>query len=65
MVQSIRTCFALVGNGVGRGTHISLYLQICRGNYDKLLQWPFQHQVNTKLKLNVLVRQTVSGTLTG
>ncbi|KAG5281556.1 hypothetical protein AALO_G00073600 [Alosa alosa] len=35
----------LNGDGVGRGTHISLFFVIMRGEYDALLTWPFRHKV--------------------
>ncbi|XP_012672097.2 TNF receptor-associated factor 1 [Clupea harengus] len=35
----------LNGDGVGKGTHISLFFVIMRGEYDALLTWPFRHKV--------------------
>ncbi|XP_030644993.1 TNF receptor-associated factor 1 [Chanos chanos] len=35
----------LNGDGVGKGTHISLFFVIMRGEYDALLPWPFKHKV--------------------
>ena len=32
----------LNGDGMGKGTHLSLYLVIMRSEYDNVLQWPFQ-----------------------
>uniref|UniRef100_A0A4W5R463 TNF receptor-associated factor 1 n=1 Tax=Hucho hucho TaxID=62062 RepID=A0A4W5R463_9TELE len=36
----------LNGDGVGKGTHISLFFVIMKGEYDPLLSWPFKHKVN-------------------
>ncbi|KAM9474938.1 TNF receptor-associated factor 1 [Clarias gariepinus] len=33
------------GDGVGKGTHISLFFVIMKGEYDPLLSWPFKHKV--------------------
>lgn len=35
----------LNGDGTGKGTHISYFFTIMRGEYDALLVWPFQHSV--------------------
>jgi hypothetical protein len=35
----------LNGDGVGKGTHISLFFVIMKGEYDLLLSWPFKHKV--------------------
>jgi len=35
----------LNGDGMGKGTHISLFFVICMGKYDALLPWPFKHRV--------------------
>ncbi|KAG1972046.1 TNF receptor-associated factor [Pimephales promelas] len=36
----------LNGDGVGKGTHISLFFVIMKGEYDPILSWPFRHKVN-------------------
>jgi len=36
----------LYGCGTGEGTHLSIYFALMRGEYDPLLQWPFEHKVN-------------------
>ncbi|KAJ7372397.1 hypothetical protein OS493_019849 [Desmophyllum pertusum] len=36
----------LNGDGMGRGTHISVFFGIMCGHYDALLRWPFRSQVN-------------------
>lgn len=39
----------LNGDGTGKGTHISLFLVLMRGEYDDLLSWPFRHRVTLTL----------------
>ncbi|KPP74726.1 TNF receptor-associated factor 2-like, partial [Scleropages formosus] len=34
----------LNGDGVGKGTHISLFFVVMKGEYDALLSWPFRHK---------------------
>ncbi len=36
----------LNGDGMGKGTHISLFFVVCRGTYDALLPWPFRPKVH-------------------
>lgn len=35
----------LNGDGMGKGTHVSLFFVIMRGSYDALLKWPFRQKV--------------------
>ena len=35
----------LNGDGMGKGTHVSLFFVVMRGNYDALLKWPFRQKV--------------------
>ncbi|XP_041371123.1 TNF receptor-associated factor 2-like [Gigantopelta aegis] len=35
----------LNGDGIGKGTHISLFFVVMRGHYDALLPWPFRQKV--------------------
>ena len=35
----------LNGDGLGKGTHLSLFFTIMRGEFDTLLSWPFQQRV--------------------
>jgi hypothetical protein len=35
----------LNGDGMGRGSHFSLFIVIMRGEYDNLLPWPFKHKI--------------------
>ena len=37
------------GNGIGRGTHMSLFFVIMKGEFDNILQWPFTHKITFKL----------------
>ena len=37
------------GDGSGKGTHLSFFLTIMRGEYDALLQWPFRQTVTLML----------------
>ena len=39
----------LNGDGMGKGTHLSLFFVVMRGAYDALLPWPFQQKVSFKL----------------
>ncbi|XP_051893412.1 TNF receptor-associated factor 2-like isoform X4 [Pristis pectinata] len=39
----------LNGDGVGRGSHLSLFFVIMKGNYDGLLRWPFRQKVTLML----------------
>ncbi|KAG8141756.1 hypothetical protein E2320_006445 [Naja naja] len=39
----------LNGEGKGRGTHISLFVMLLKGDYDSLLPWPFTHKITFML----------------
>ena len=39
----------LNGDGMGKGTHISLFFVIMRGQYDAILSWPFKQKVTLML----------------
>ncbi|XP_034283637.1 TNF receptor-associated factor 5 isoform X3 [Pantherophis guttatus] len=39
----------LNGDGSGRGTHVSLYFVVMRGEFDSLLSWPFKQKVTLML----------------
>ncbi|NXI54113.1 TRAF2 factor, partial [Chloroceryle aenea] len=39
----------LNGDGTGKGTHLSLFFVIMKGDYDALLPWPFRHKVTFML----------------
>ena len=42
-------CVYLDGNGPGHKTHISIFFIIMRGEYDELLEWPFNYKVSITL----------------
>ncbi len=35
----------LNGDGMGHGTHLSVFLFLMKGEYDNILEWPFRHKV--------------------
>lgn len=39
----------LNGDGMGKGTHLSLFFVVMQGEFDALLPWPFQQKVTLKL----------------
>ena len=39
----------LNGDGIGKGTHLSLFFVIMRSDYDPFLEWPFKHSVTLSL----------------
>ncbi len=39
----------LNGDGMGKGTHLSLFFVVMKGNYDALLTWPFRQKVTLML----------------
>ncbi|XP_013389262.1 TNF receptor-associated factor 2 [Lingula anatina] len=39
----------LNGDGMGKGTHVSLFFVICKGSNDALLRWPFRQKVTLML----------------
>ncbi|NXW14003.1 TRAF2 factor, partial [Circaetus pectoralis] len=39
----------LNGDGTGKGTHVSLFFVVMKGDYDALLPWPFRHKVTFML----------------
>ena len=39
----------LNGDGIGKGTHISVFFVVMRGEYDALLRWPFRQKVTFML----------------
>lgn len=42
----MRAQIYLNGDGMGKGSHISLFFIIMKGQYDSLLQWPFGQKVS-------------------
>ncbi|XP_074149031.1 TNF receptor-associated factor 1 isoform X2 [Sminthopsis crassicaudata] len=37
------------GDGTGKGTHLSLFIVVMKGEYDALLEWPFRNKVTFML----------------
>ncbi|XP_072017048.1 TNF receptor-associated factor 3-like [Amphiura filiformis] len=35
----------LNGDGMGKGTHLSLFFVVMKGQYDNILRWPFRQKV--------------------
>ena len=50
-----RMCLRVDANGDGaeKGTHVSVYVYLMRGEFDDLLKWPFRGDVTIQLKKNV------------
>ncbi len=49
LVCHFQASMFLNGNGVGEGTHVSVYIKILPGEYDSILKWPFSHAVSFTL----------------
>ena len=49
-----RMCLRVDAKGVGKGkgTHVSVYICLMRGEFDDLLKWPFHGDVTIQLKKN-------------
>ena len=49
--QGYKMCARLYlnGDGMGRGTHLSVFFVVMRGEYDALLRWPFRQKVTMML----------------
>ena len=39
----------ILGDGIGKGSHMSLFFVLMKGEFDNILQWPFTHKVTFKL----------------
>ena len=39
----------ILGDGIGKGTHMSLFFVVMKGEFDNILQWPFTHKATFKL----------------
>ncbi len=39
----------ILGDGIGKNTHMSLFFAVMKGEFDNILQWPFSHKVTFKL----------------
>ena len=38
----------IMGDGIGKGTHLSLFFVVMHGEFDNILQWPFTHKITFK-----------------
>ena len=47
---------------MGKGTHVSVFFVVMRGEYDALLPWPFSHRVTFKLLNHADVTHSVTET---
>ena len=49
-IGGYKMCISVDANGsTGKGTHISVFLHIMRGEYDDTLKWPFHGEVTVQL----------------
>ena len=39
----------LLGDSIGKSTHLSLFFVVMRGEFDSLLKWPFENKVSLRL----------------
>ena len=39
----------ILGDSIGKGSHMSLFFVLMKGEFDNILQWPFTHKVTFKL----------------
>ena len=52
----------LNGDGMGKGTHLSLFFVLMRGEYDALIEWPFRQKVTLSLLDQSTARNDVCDT---
>ena len=57
----MRACIYLNGDGMEKGTHMSIFLVVMRGNYDALLHWPFRQKVTFMLLDQDNVQHVING----
>uniref|UniRef100_H2YYB2 MATH domain-containing protein n=1 Tax=Ciona savignyi TaxID=51511 RepID=H2YYB2_CIOSA len=50
------------GDGMGKGTHMSLFFVVMKGEYDALLPWPFRQKVTLMLLDQGVDRRHLSDT---
>lgn len=50
----------LNGDGIGKGTHISVFFVLMRSEYDELLTWPFKQSVRFTLINQVYPEASIS-----
>ena len=53
LVATKLMCIKIAANGFGsgKGTHLSLFVGITRGEYDDKVQWPFQEKLTIQCAL--------------
>ena len=39
----------ICGDGIGKGSHMSLFFVVMKGEFDNILKWPFMHRVTFRL----------------
>lgn len=44
-LYKLRLTIYLNGDGKGKGTHLGMFLNIMRGEYDDILEWPFRKRI--------------------
>jgi TNF receptor-associated factor 4 len=49
--QGYKLCIRVHANGIlaGKGTHVSVYVHLMKGEFDDHLVWPFRGQINVQL----------------
>ena len=54
-VGGYKMCLKVYANGVGdaKGTHVSVYVYLMRGEFDDDLKWPFSAHITIDLKKNI------------
>ncbi|XP_064399875.1 TNF receptor-associated factor 5-like [Halichondria panicea] len=43
-------CVDVYGNGTGKGTHMSVFLSLLKGEFDEHLKWPFRASITIRLE---------------
>lgn len=43
-------CVDVYGNGTGKGTHMSVFLSLLKGEFDEHLKWPFRASITVRLE---------------
>ena len=53
-ILGYRMCLGVYANGqgAGKGTHVSVYVHLMKGEFDDLLKWSFRGEVTIQLKKN-------------
>lgn len=59
----VRLVVCVNGLGAGKGTHVSVYACLLRGEFDDRLQWPFRAEVTIQLLNQLADRNHATGTI--